>query len=388
MSLTGPVSGLPNPYDVTAGNPGRYPDNDQALVYPPVDPPSTQRIAQMARLRLRDFPRPFICRQTCSGVAWRFELPVENVHRTSLQVALTDTTDGGTTSPVLNSDYFLDDHGGIIVFNEAPAQGLLMVAQGTYYRDFLPPELDLYVRQAYLQHTYGQEPPSQIDGGYPAMQPPQLNSDGQPITCGGGIIIDSNGNVQSGLGPQPTMISEVEEYPISLLVTVMALWDLAIGVAQQHDVHTPDGVTIPISQTFSQITQMIDRLQAQYMSLSMALGVGLYRITQSRLRRVSRTTKRLVPIYRSKEYDDLTWPQREMPPVDVTKQMYTYWGTWDPQHEYVVNDLIDYQNNRYVAIQPSKNIDPTRDVCSTGPNAGQGYYWQRSTINTGWVGWW
>lgn len=388
--MTGPVSGLPNPYDITAGTPGQYPDTDQGLPYPPVNPSSTQRIAQMARLRLRDLPRPFICRQTCSGVAFRFELPVENVSAPTLQVVLTDTTVGGTTQANLGYDFVLDEHGGVLVFTKAPAAGILMVAQGTYYRDFLPPELDLYVRQAYLQHTYEEQPAGVLDGT--SMQPPQLGTTGQPITCGGGTVtvVNPDGSIttKTGLGPAPAQIAEVEEYPISILVAVMALWDIAVGVAQQHDVHTPDGVTIPISQTFNQITQMIDRLNAQYMALSSALGVGLFRITQSRLRRVSRTTKRLVPIYRSKEYDDLTWPQREIPPIDVTKQMYTYRGTWDPLANYVANDLIDYQNHRYLCLQPSTNIDPTKDVCQTGENAGQGWYWQWTTINTGWVGWW
>jgi len=373
VSLTGPVSGLPNPYDITAGTPGQYPDSDQGQLYPPVNPSSTQRIAQMARLRLRDLPRPFICRQTCSGVAWRFELPVENIQRDALQVVLTDTTEGGTTACAVDQQFLLDDHGGILTFREAPATGMLMVAQGTYYRDLLPPELDLYVRTAYIQHTYGMDKnwEGQIDMGYPPPPgPPQLGTGGQPIAYG---------------TPAPMMIQEVEEYPISILVTVMALWDIAVGVAQQHDVHTPDGVTIPISQTFNQITQMIDRLNQQYLNLSSALGVGLYRITQSRLRRVSRTTKRLVPIYRSKEYDDITWPQREMPEIDVTQKMYTYQGTWNPERQYQPQDLIDYENHRIVALQPSLNIDPTRDI---DPKTGTGYYWAYTTINTGWVGWW
>lgn len=368
--MTGPVSGLPNPYDITAGQPGQYPDTDQGLPYPPVNPASTQRIAQMARLRLRDLPRPFICRQTCSGVAFRFELPVENVSSPNLQVVLTDTTAGGTTQANLGFDFILDEHGGVLVFTQAPAAGMLLVAQGTYYRDLLPPELDLYVRTAYIQHTYGTSPTGDIDTGYPPSYPPQLGTTGQPVTYG---------------TPAPMMISEVEEYPISILVTVMALWDIATGVAQQHDVHTPDGVTIPISQTFNQITQMIDRLNGQYMALSSALGVGLYRITQSRLRRVSRTTKRLVPIYRSKEYDDLTWPQREMPQIDVTQKMYTYQGLWGSEITYQPQDLIDYEGRRYVALQPSTDIDPTRDV---DPKTGYGYYWAWTTINTGWVGWW
>jgi len=327
----------------------------------------------MARLRLRDLPRPFIARQTCSGVAFRFELPVENVSAPNLQVVLTDTTTAGTTSLNLGFDFVLDEHGGVLVFSSAPAAGTLLVAQGTYYRDLLPPEIDLYVRTAYIQHTYGmdQQWEGGLDQGYPPYPgPPPLAVDGQPVSYG---------------TPAPMMISEVEEYPISILVTVMALWDMAVGIAQQHDVHTPDGVTIPIGQTWNQIMKMIEGLDAQYKALSAALGVGLYRITQSRLRRVSRTTKRLVPIYRSKEYDDVTWPQREMPEIDVTQKMYTYQGTWDPERPYNPQDLIDYQNHRYVCNQANTNIDPTRDV---DPKTGQGYYWAYTTINTGWVGWW
>lgn len=369
MSITGPVSGLPNPYDITAGQPGQYPDTDQGLVYPPVNPSSTQRIAQMARLRLRDLPRPFIARQICSGVAWRFELPVINIDRNGLQVVLTDTTDAGTIPQVIDRDFIFDDHGGVLTFQSAPDQGLLLMAQGTYYRDMLPAEIDLYVRTAYIQHTFAEDPMAAMDGGNPILPPP-LATDGQPASPG---------------TPAPIKIAEVEEYPISILVTIMALWDLAVGVSQQHDVHTPDGVTIPISQTFSQITQMIDRLQQQYMTLSAALGVGLFRITQSRLRRTSRTTRRLVPIYRSKEYDDLTWPQRELPPIDVTETMVTYQGLWTATRPYNQHDLVDYQNRRYISLQPSTNIDPTRDV---DPNTGTGYYWAWSTINTGWVGYW
>ena len=365
------VSGLPNPYDITAGTPGQYPDTDQGLPYPPVNPSSTQRIAQMARLRLRDLPRPFLARQTCSGAAWRFELPVENVSAPNLQVVLTDTSQGGTTALVLGTDYVLDEHGGTLVFNTAPPGGLLMVAQGTYYRDYLPAEMDLYVRTAYIQHTYGEQPAGEVDTGYPPPPgPPPLGTTGQPVAYG---------------SPAPMMVNEVEEYPISILVTIMALWDMAVGLAQQHDVHTPDGVTIPLSQTFNQVTSMIGQLQQQYLALSSALGVGLYRITQSRLRRVSRTTKRLVPIYRPQEYDNLVWPQREMPPVDVVQQMYTYQGTWDSTRPYQKNDLIDYESRRYLCLQPHTNIDPTRDV---DPTTGSGYYWAWSTINTGWVGWW
>jgi hypothetical protein len=369
MTMTGPVSGLPNPNDPTAGVPGQFPDSDQSLLYPPINPKSTQRIGQMARLRLRDLPRPFIARQVCSGVAWRFELPVSNIDRNTVQAVLTDTTAGGTTQQRVNLDFLLDDHGGIMTFQVAPVQGLLLVVQGTYFRDLLQPEIDLYVRTAYIQHTYATDPTAAVDIGAPVVPPP-LGTTGQPIRYG---------------TPVPLQVTEVEEYPISILVTIMALWDLAVGAAQQHDVHTPDGVTIPISQTFDQITRMIGLLQEQYLTLSSALGVGLYRITQSKLRRTSRMTRRLVPVFRSKEYDDLTWPQRELPPVDVTETMVTMQGQWNSERPYKPNDLVDWQNRRYACLQPSTNIDPVNDV---DPKTGTGYYWKYTTINTGWYGWW
>ena len=157
MSLVTGPSGLPNPYDITAGQPGQYPDSDQSLLYPPVNPQSTQRIAQMARLRLRDLPRPFMARQICSGVAWRFELPVENIDRDSLGGPHRHHRSGHhppAAGPGLRPGRpWRHPH-----LQHAPTQGLLMVAQGTYYRDLLPAEIDLYVRTAYVQHTYGMEP--------------------------------------------------------------------------------------------------------------------------------------------------------------------------------------------------------------------------------------
>jgi hypothetical protein len=46
------------------------------------------------------------------------------------------------------------------------------------------------------------------------------------------------------------------------------------------------------------------------------LNVGLHRIEVSTLRRESRTTGRLVPLYVPREFDDYSWPERILPPID------------------------------------------------------------------------
>jgi hypothetical protein len=63
---------------------------------------------------------------------------------------------------------------------------------------------------------------------------------------------------------------------------------------------------------------VIERLQAHYKELAAAFNVGPYRIQVLNLRRVSRTTGRLVPEYVEQEFDDRTFPPiRIFPPIDT-----------------------------------------------------------------------
>lgn len=73
---------------------------------------------------------------------------------------------------------------------------------------------------------------------------------------------------------------------------------------------------MPRSQRYHQVMAHIAALQQRYQTLSQQMNVGLYRIEMANLRRVSRTTGRLVPLYTEREYDDHTLPTRILPPID------------------------------------------------------------------------
>jgi hypothetical protein len=126
----------------------------------------------------------------------------------------------------------------------------------------------------------------------------------------------------------------VEELPVALLVVIQALWVLATDAAGDVDVDTPDGTHVNRRQRYEQLIHQIDLVQTRYEDICRQLGVGLDRIEIFDLRRVSRTTGRLVPLFKSQEYDDYSLPTRKVPPVDSRDEdasgipSVAFWGWW------------------------------------------------------------
>jgi len=114
------------------------------------------------------------------------------------------------------------------------------------------------------------------------------------------------------------LLPEVENYPLVLLSAIEALFALATDAAFDIDIQAPDGVTIPRSERFNQLTKFIAQRQEQYKNICAALNIGLWRIEMGTLRRVSRTTNKLVPVYLEQEIDDARMPERVYLPTDVT----------------------------------------------------------------------
>lgn len=104
-------------------------------------------------------------------------------------------------------------------------------------------------------------------------------------------------------GPGQQGIPSNEQYLVSIMAAVEALWFRATDASQTIDIHTPEGVYIPRAQRYQQIMEQINALQEEYKTLSAALGVGIWRLQVLNQRRVSMTTNRLVPIFREQEYN-------------------------------------------------------------------------------------
>jgi hypothetical protein len=127
------------------------------------------------------------------------------------------------------------------------------------------------------------------------------------------------------------LLPPVEEYPLAILATIEALWALATDAAFDIDIQAPDGVMIPRSERYRQLSQIIQQRMEQYKQLSSALNIGLWRIEMGTLRRVSRTTNKLVPVYLAQEIDDSRKPERIYIQNDLNgrKPAPSYAGVYD-----------------------------------------------------------
>jgi hypothetical protein len=96
---------------------------------------------------------------------------------------------------------------------------------------------------------------------------------------------------------------------------MQAMWSLLAEFAVDIDVSTPEGMSIPATQRFRQMFEMATFYGQQYKTEAAMLGVGLDRIEQFWLRRISRLTNRLVPILKEREVDDPRPPQRLLLPI-------------------------------------------------------------------------
>jgi hypothetical protein len=114
------------------------------------------------------------------------------------------------------------------------------------------------------------------------------------------------------------MLPEVEVYPVTILSSIEGLYTLATDAAFDINIFAPDGVTIPRSERYHQLTNLIQQRMEQYKMLCAALNIGIHRIEVATLRRVSRTTNKLVPIFMPQEIDDSRRPERVYLPNDMT----------------------------------------------------------------------
>lgn len=257
-------------------------------------------LVSRVRMELGDLAKEFTVSMVGTGSKKDFDLKVKPVDPLTLAVTVNGT-------PVANpTGYTLEKDHGVIHFVNAPTQNAVIVAEGTHYRYFSDSDLETFVNTAVGQHIY---------------------------------------NRSNNMGTATTLanLPPVEDYPLVILSVIEALWALATDAAFDINILAPDGVTIPRDQRFSQLTTMIQQRWDQYKQLSSALNIGLWRIEIGTLRRTSRITNKLVPVYVPQEIDDSRRPERVYTPIDVM-------GRTPPASNIGIYDIILNQGDSFYVI--------------------------------------
>lgn len=224
-------------------------------------------LVSRVRLELGDLPKQFTYSATGDGVNKDFDTKIKPLEDTTLVVTVNNVAQLQPTNYTVEKDL------GVFHFVVAPGANQAVKVIGTSYRYFTDADLTRFINTAVEQHTF-----ERTDG--------------------------------FGTKMNLYMLPAVEEYPLAILATVEALWALATDAAFDIDIQAPDGVMIPRSERYRQLSQIIQQRMDQYKQLSSALNIGLWRIEMGTLRRVSRLTNKLVPIYLAQEIDDSRKPER------------------------------------------------------------------------------
>jgi len=260
-------------------------------------------LVSRVRLELGDQGKSFVTQFVADGTTNRFRLNYSPLDANCVVVY----QDGENVT----STSYVEESTGVLVVDGLPADGAHFNVQGEYYRYFTNNDLVSLVTQAVAQHSAG-----------------HVDSVGRQIT------VDN--------------LPFIEEYPVVIYATTLALYTLATDASFDIDIQAPDGVSIPRSERYRQLMDMVNARQAQYRDLCVLLGVGMYKIDTYTLRRISKATGRYVPVYRPQEVDDRSYPDR------VNDQLPTY-GDKPPVWPTDGGELTAYQGRAF-----------TQDITFTG----------------------
>ena len=252
-------------------------------------------LSDRLRSEIGDMGRTFVETFSADGETNRFQLTQAPVDGANLIIKINgvDVSNGSS----------VEEQNGMVTLPSVPDYGQTVTVAGTAYKYFTGAEIEYYVNTAFVEHARS--------------------------------TTDSNGS-KATLLTLPT----IDEYPLILLASTMALYTLATDASFDIDISAPDGVTIPRSERFRQLSDIITMRKEQYRELCSLLGLGLHRIEVFNLRRISRLTNKLVPIYRPQEIDDASLPQRVHLPIPQ-------YGDVTPESPVITRDLSMYAGDDF-----------------------------------------
>jgi len=227
-------------------------------------------LADRLRDELGDFGKSFVYQFVADGTTNRYQIPYSPIDGAGLIVI-----DAGAD---VSANVEVEEETGFITFDVVPTAGHNIVISGTYFRYFTNDEICYYINTAFGQHVAN-------------------HADGY------------------GRGYTVATLPGIEEYPVIIYASALALYTLATDASFDIDITAPDGVMIPRSERYRQLQQMVQTRKDQYRELCSQLGVGLYKIDVFSFRRISKTTNRYVPIYIPQEVEDRSMPLRAIIPI-------------------------------------------------------------------------
>lgn len=251
---------------------------------------TTQDIINRVRIELGDTGAPFSDTFLGTGGLSTYDLTDFNIWNETV----TWIKNQVPVVLVKGTDYAMNYQEGRIFLTGLPAplpQGDTLVVSGQASGMFSDEELAVFINDAVRQHVNGRRVETRFK--------------------------DSNGFIKYVLVPMDlSNLPDIEGTLVAVRATVDALWALATDASTDIDISSADGTTVPRSQRYQQLREQIDGMTARYNQLCAMLNIGLNAIEMSKIRRVSRTTNRLVPIFEDREYDDYELPRRQLPPID------------------------------------------------------------------------
>ena len=289
------------------------------------------------RTEIGDIGKSFVYQFTADGTTNRFLVPYSPLDGLNLSIL----QDGANVS----ADVEVEEATGYIVFDTTPADGDVIVVAGNHYRYFTDNEIEDFVSTAFTEHS--------------------------------AFHTDAYGRTVS-LQNLPVL----EEYPVVVYSATLALYALANDAAFDINVFAPDGVTIPRSERYQQLMQMVQARQNQYRELCSQLGIGMYKIDVFSLRRISKTTNRYVPIFQPMEVDDRDTPTRvyvpiptyggvEAPVTAIVQDLYVYEGD-----DYTFNIVFDFELDNYTPTAEIRQMPGSSALITsftiTKPDVGSG----------------
>lgn len=280
-------------------------------------------MADRLRYELGDIGRSFVYQFIADGETNRFLIPYSPLDGANL-VINQEGDDVSTTVEV-------EEATGYIVFDTTPAAGDVVVVAGNYFKYFTTTEICQFISDAFEQHS-------------------AFHTDAY------------------GRNVSIATLATIEEYPVIVYASTLALYTLATDASFDIDITAPDGVMIPRSERYRQLMQMIDVRKNQYKELCSQLGIGLYKIDVFSLRRISKTTNHYVPIFQPQEIDDRstmvrvnlpipTYGNVEKPPTTVVQDLYVYEGD-----AYEFSIRLDFEVNNLTPLAQIKGIPGTAIV--------------------------